>query len=169
MGSAVSSKPLAQRGQSGMSARLPLEFKTKRGSAFCSSRQVSKNSLFKKPETCTQFQCERTFSIVQPSRSTRGSEAEATTRSRYSSFRVRDRSLDPERLRRALRCSRTNGASRFKVRRPSALGSDETRDGIAFVSTLCTSTRIGPCKLVFQQTSGSPDQAYPNPHSIILI
>ena len=48
---------------------------------------------------------------VQPRRSLRGPEAEPTTSSRYSSFRGCERSLDPRRLRRAVRHSRTNSAS----------------------------------------------------------
>ena len=68
----------------------------------------ARTQLFKKPEYGTQFQCERTSSIDQPTQSTRGSEAEHTTSFQYSSFRDRKSSLDPERLRRALRHSQTN-------------------------------------------------------------
>ena len=54
---------------------------------------------------------ERISSAVQPCRSLRGSEADPTTSSRYSSFRGHERSLDPRKLRRAFRHSRTNSAS----------------------------------------------------------
>ena len=47
----------------------------------------------------------------KPCRSLRGSEAEPTTNSRYSSFRGHERSLDPRRLRRAFRHSRTTNLS----------------------------------------------------------
>ena len=61
---------------------------------------------------------------VQPRRSLRGSEAEATTSSRYSSFRGCERSLDSRSLRRVIRHSRTNSASHKGLRQPSAFGSD---------------------------------------------
>ena len=73
--------------------------------------------------------CSRSSSLApnsiendQPSSSTRGPEAEPTTNSRYSFFRGRKRSLDPESLRRALWHSQANGAS--SLRRPSASGFD---------------------------------------------
>ena len=73
---------------------------------------MSENSeLFKKLDPGAQFQWERISSAVQPPRSLRGSEAEPATNSRYSSFRGHERSLDPRRLRRAFRHSRTNSAS----------------------------------------------------------
>ena len=58
--------------------------------------------------------------------------------SRYSSFRGRERSLDPERLRRAVRHSWTNGASPLGLRRPSALGSDLRRRKILLAFRLHT-------------------------------
>ena len=81
--------------------------------------QENENSeLFKKPEPGTQFLWEWTSCVVQPYRSLKGSEAEPTTCSRYSSFRGCERSLDPESLRRAVRHSWTNGASPIGLRRP---------------------------------------------------
>ena len=78
-------------------ARLVL--KPRRGNAFRASHQESENSeLFKELNPGTQFQRERISSAVQLCRSLRGSEAEPTTSSRYSSFRGRERSLDPRRL-----------------------------------------------------------------------
>ena len=150
-----------------MSARPALKFKPRRGNAFCASRRVSENSeLFKKPEPSAQFQWERTSSTIQPRRSLRGSEVEPTTSFRYSSFRGRERSLDPERLRRAVWHSQTNGASLLGLRRPSALESDlkQGKTYLPFVSTPRPPTRIGRSMKVFQQARGSPDQAYPNPH-----
>ena len=126
------------------------------GNAFCASRQVSENlKLFKKPEPGAQFQCEWTSSIDQLSQSTRGSKAELTTRSWYSSL------LEPERLQRALQHSQANGALLLSLCRISALGSDLKR-GKVFIP--CPSTRISPSKPVFQQTRSSPDQACPDPH-----
>ena len=73
---------------------------------------MSKNlNLFKKLEPGTQFHCERISSSDQPSHSTRGSEAEPTTNSRYSSFRDWKRSLSRKSLRRAFRYLRINGAA----------------------------------------------------------
>ena len=86
---------------------------------------MSENSeLFRKLEPSAQFWCERTSSTNQPSQSTRGSVAHTTTSSLYSSFRDRERSLDPGRLQRVLQHSRTNGASLFSLRRALALRSD---------------------------------------------
>ena len=85
-----------------------------------------------------QFKCERISSIDQPNRSTRGSEAEPTTRSQYSSFRDWERSLDPRRLQRALRHSRTNIASSFSLGWPSALGSDLSRGKVSLAFCLHT-------------------------------
>ena len=111
-----------------MSARPALKFKPKRGNAFHTSRKVSENSeLFKKLNPDTQFQWERISSFVQPRRSLRRSEAEPTTSSRYSSFRGRERSLNPGRLRRAARHSPKNCVSPIGFRRPSAFGSDWRR------------------------------------------
>ena len=85
---------------------------------------MSENSgLFKKLDPGAQFQWERISSAVQPHRSLRGSEAEPTTNSRYSSFRGRERSLDPRRLRRPFRYLRTNSVSPKGLRPPSAFGS----------------------------------------------
>ena len=101
------------------------EVKLRRGNAFRASRQVSENSeLFKKPEPGTQFQWERISSAVQSCCSLRGSEAEPTITSRYSSFRDRERSQDPRSLRRAIRDLQTNSASPIGLRRPSAFGSN---------------------------------------------
>ena len=47
---------------------------------------------------------------------------------------------------------------------PLGLTWGEERYRLPFVSTLCPSTKIGPSKPVFQRTSGSPDQAYLQPH-----
>ena len=135
------SNPLLQRAQSGMSSWLALKFKPRRGNAFRASHQVSEYSeLFKKPEPGAQFQWERTSSAVQPPRSLRGSEAEPTTSSRYSTFRGRERSLDPEQLRKAVRHSQTNGASPFGLRRPLALESDLRRGKVLLAFCLHTTS-----------------------------
>ena len=87
---------------------------------------VSKNL-----ESGTQFHCEQppsSTSRAEPSWSTRGSEADPTTSSRYSSFHGRERSLDPGMLKRAWRHSRINGALPVNLHRPSDLGSDLRRD-----------------------------------------
>ena len=148
-----------------MSARPALKFKPRRGNTFRASCQVSENSeLFKKLDPGAQFKWERISSAVQPRRLLRGSEMEPTTSSRYSSFRGRERSLDPGRLQRAARHSRT-------VFRPSAyvdllplgLTWSEEKSDSPFVSTLRPSSRFGPSMQVFQQASGFPDQAYPDP------
>ena len=112
----------------------------------------------------------RISSAVQPRRSLRGPEAEPTTNSRYSSFRGRERSLDPRRLRRAFRHSRTNSASPIGLRRPSAFGltGGEEKSDSPFVYTLRPPSRTGPSMQVFQQASGSPDQAYPDPHCVYV-
>ena len=55
--SAVTSKQLPQRAQSGMSAMHALKSKARRGNAFRASRQVSENSeWFKKLDPGAQFQ-----------------------------------------------------------------------------------------------------------------
>ena len=75
-----------------MFAMHALKAQSLRGNAFRASRQVSENSeFFKKLEPIAQF--ERISAGNQPSPSTRGSEAEPTTNSRYSSFRSRESSL----------------------------------------------------------------------------
>ena len=132
---------------------------------------MSENSeLFKKLDPGAQFQWERISSAVQSRRSLRGSEAEPTTNSRYSSFRGRERSLDPKRLRRTFRHLRTNSASPKGLRRPSAFGSELSRgkSDSPFVSTLRPPSRTGPGMQVFQQASGSPDQAYPDPRCVYV-
>ena len=133
MYSAVSSKPLPQRSQSGMSARPALKFKSIRGKAFRASRQLSENSeLFKKLDPSAQFQWKRISSALQPCRSLRGSEAEPTTSSRYSSVRGCGRSLDPGRLRRAAWHSRTNNASPIGLCQSSAFRSDWSPTQLSF-------------------------------------
>ena len=128
----------------GNQACLPaLKFKPRRDNAFRTSRQVSENSeLFKKLDPGTQFQWERIFSAVQPCRSLRGSEAEPTTNFRYSSFRGYERSLDPRRLRRAFRHSRTNSASPKGLRRPSAFGSELRRGKVRLAFRLNTESPV---------------------------
>ena len=117
-----------------MSAKPALNFKPRRGNAFCASRQVSENSeLFKKLEPGTQFQWEWISSAVQP----KGSETEPTTSSRYSSFRGREKSLDPRRLRRATRHS------------PIGL-----RQPLAFM-------KRGKVRLAFRLHTTSPDKDWP--------
>ena len=104
---------------------------------------MSENSeLFKKLDPGAQFQWERISSAVQPRRSLRGSEAEPTTNFRYSSFRGRERSLDPRRLRRAFRHSRTNSASPKGLRRPSAFGSDWRRGKVRLAFRLHTASPV---------------------------
>ena len=126
-----------------MSARPALKFKPRRDNAFRTSRQVSENSeLFKKLDPGAQFQWERISSAVQPCRSLRGSEAEPTTNSRYSSFRGHERSLDPRRLPRAFRHSRTNSASPKDLRRPSAFGSELRRGKVRLAFRLHTESPV---------------------------
>ena len=129
------------------------------------SQVIENSELFKKLDPGAQFQWERISSAVQPCRSLRGSEAEPTTNSRYSSFQGHERSLDPRRLRRAFRHSRTNSASPKGLRylQPLVLSWGEEKSDSPFVSTLSPPSRLGPDMQVFQQASGSPDQAYPDP------
>ena len=94
-----------------------------------------------------------------PSRFTRGTEVELTIKSRHSTYRCQERSLDRGRLRRTSRHSQTNGASPLGLRWPPALESD-LRYRLPLISTPCTSTRINPIKPVFQRTNGSPDQIH---------
>ena len=104
---------------------------------------MSENSeLFKELDPGAQFQWERISSAVQPCRSLRELEAEPTTNSRYSSFRGRERLLDPRRLRRALRHSRTNSASPKGLRRPSAFGSDLRRGKVRLAFCLYTESPV---------------------------
>ena len=77
-----------------------------------------------------------------PRRLLRGSEAEPTTSSRYSSFRGRERSLDPRRLRRAFRQSRTNSVSPKGLRQPSAFGSDWRRRKVRLTFRLHTASPV---------------------------
>ena len=150
-----------------MSAWPALKFKLRRSNAFHASRQVSENSeLFKKIEPGDQFQGRRISSTIQPRCSLRGSKVEPTTSSQYSSFRGRERSLDPRRLRRAVRHSRTTvlRPSAYVDLQPLDLTGGEEMSNSLFVSTLRPPPRIGPSMQVFHQVSGSPDQAYPNPH-----
>ena len=115
----------------------------RRGNAFRASRQMSENlELFKKLDPRTQFQWERISSAVQPRRSLRGSEAEPTTSSRYSSSRGRERSLDPGRLRRAAQHSQTNSVSPKGLRRPSVFGSDLRRGKVRLAFRLHTASPV---------------------------
>ena len=110
-----------------------------------------------------QFQWERISSAVQPRRSLRGSEVEPSASSWCSSFRGRERSLDPRMLRRVGQHSRRTSASPNGLCWPSAFGSDLRRGKVRLAFRLHTASRIGPSIQVFQQASGSPDQAYPDP------
>ena len=102
-----------------------LKLQLRRSNAFRASCQVSENSeLFQKLNPGTQFQHEWISAFVQLFRSLRGSEADPTTSSQHSSFQGRDRSLDPERLRRAIQYSWTNGVLPISLPRPSAFRSD---------------------------------------------
>ena len=104
---------------------------------------MSENSeLFKKLDPGAQFQWERISSAVQLRRSLRGSGAEPTTSPRYSSFRGRERSLDPRRLRRAFRHSQTNSALPKGVRRLSAFGSDMRRGKVRLAFRLHTASLV---------------------------
>ena len=122
---------------------------SREGATHSARHQVSENSeLFKKLDPGAQFQWERISSAVQPRRSLRGSEAEPTTSSWYSSFRGRERSLDPRRLRRAFRHSRTNSVSPKDLRGPSAFGSDMRR---------------GKVRLAFRQGSAQVCKSFSKP------
>ena len=104
---------------------------------------MSKNSgWFKKLDPGAQFQWERISTAVQPRRSLRGSEAESTTSSQYSSFRGRERSLDPGKFQRATRHSQTNSVSLISLRRPSAFGSDWKRGKVRLVFRLHTASPV---------------------------
>ena len=129
-----------------MPDRPALKFKPRRGNAFHASRQVSENSeLFKKLDPGAQFQRERISPAVQLRRSLRGSEAEPTTSSRYSSFRGCEKSLDLGRLRRAARHSRTMfRPSAYADLQPLGLTRSEEKSDSLFVSTLRPPSRIGP-------------------------
>ena len=95
MCSAVSSNPLPQRMQSGKSAKPASKVQPARGNAFRASQHVSENSgLFKKFKPDSPFLWERISSLDKPTRSSSGSETEPSTRSRYRSFRDREKSLD---------------------------------------------------------------------------
>ena len=158
--SAVSSKPLPYRAQSGMSARPALKIKPRWGKAFRASHQVSEKSvLFKKLDPGAQFQWKRISSIVQPRHSQRGSETEPTISSRYRSFRGRERLLNPWSLRRAAQNSQTNGVPLIGLRRPSAFGSDSRLGKVllAFCLHTASPTRICPSIQVIQRASASPN------------
>ena len=96
----------------------------------------------------------------------RGSKAEHTVNSRYSSFQVRERSLDSGRLWRTLWYSQTNSASPLGLQWPLALGLDSRWGKTSLIPTPRPLTRISPGKPVFQQASGSPDQASWDPHYV---
>ena len=114
-----------------MSAWSALKFKPKRENEFCAICQVTEIlELFKKLEPGAQFQWELISSAVQSCCSQRGSEADPTTSSRYSYFLDCERSLDPGRLRRALRHSRINGVPPIDLSRLSAFGSDWRRGNV---------------------------------------
>ena len=117
---------------------------------------MSENSvLFKKFHPGSQFEWERISSIVQLRPSQRESEAEPTTSSRYSSFRVHERSLDPRRLRKAARQSGTNKqTSAYVDLQPLGLTAGEEKSDSPFVSTLHPPSRIGTNIQVFQEASG---------------
>ena len=102
-------------------------------------RHVSENSeLFKKSEPGAQVLLERISSCDLPSCSLDRSETVPTINSRYSSFLDHERSLDPERLRRALWRSAKNGTSPLGLWLLSALWLDFRR-GKAFF-TFCPHT-----------------------------
>ena len=98
--------------------------------------------MFKKLNPDAQFQWEQISSAVQLRRSLRGSEAEPTTSYRYSSFRGRERSLDPRRLRRADRHLGKNSASPIGLRQPSAFGSDWRREKVRLAFLLHTASPV---------------------------
>ena len=146
-----------------MSVKPALKAQPARGNAFRATRKVSENSeLFKKPEPGTQFLWERILSSDQLSRFSCGSEAMPTTNSRYSSFLQCERSLDPGRLRKAVRHSAKNGASPLGLRQLSALGLDFKRERPSSLSvpTPYLSSGIDPGKLIFQRANDSQDQAF---------
>ena len=126
---------------------------------------MSENSeLFKKLDPGAQFQWEQISSAVQPRRSLRGSEAEPTTNSRYSSEAVKSHWTQEG-------YEGPFGTRGQTVLRPKAyvdlqplgLTWGEEKSDSPFVSTLSPPSRIGPGMQVFQRASGSPDQTYPDP------
>ena len=146
--------------QSDMSARPALKFKPGKSPAF------ENLELFKELDPSTQFPWERISSTVQLIRSLRGSEAESTISSRYSSFRGRERSLDPGRLRRT-----AWHIGEKTVFRPSAyvdlqslgLTGGEEKFHLPFVSTPRPLSRIGPSMQVFQQSQWLSRSGIPRP------
>ena len=75
------------------------------------------------PNHCTQFHWERTSLSEHPGHFSCGSEAESTTKSRYSSFRDPERSLGPGRLRRVLRHTAKNSSSHL-AQLPTGCGTE---------------------------------------------
>ena len=154
-----------------MSAKLTLRFKPKRGNAFRESHQVNENSeLFKKPKTGALFQWEQTSSTIQSCHSLWGSETEATTSSRCSSFRVYESHWTKEGYEEhyGIRGQTVFCLSTYLNFRPLGLTGGEEKSYLPFVSTLRSPTRIGPSMPVFQRVSGSPDRAYPDPNCLYV-
>ena len=140
-----------------MSARPALKFKLRRGNAFRESRQVSENlELFKKLDPRAQFQWERISSAVQPRHSLALDIALSVAVKGHWTQEGYEGPLD------------TRGQTVF---RPSAyvdlqslgLTGGEEKSDLSFVSTPRPPSRIGPIMQVFHQSSGSPDQAHPDP------
>ena len=124
-----------------MTARPALKFKPKRGNVFRASRQVSE-SCSRSSILAPNSSGSGSPSAVLPRRSLRGSGAESPTIYRYSSFRGREMSLDPLKLRRATRHSRTNGVSAIGLRRPLVFGSDWRRGKVRLVFRLHTASPV---------------------------
>ena len=125
---------------------------------------MSENSeLFKKLDPDAQFQWERISSAVQPRRSLRGSEAEPTTNSRYNSFRGCHWTQEGYEGSFGNHGQTVFRSAAYVDLQPLGLtGGDEKSDS-PFVSTLRPPSSIGPGMQVFQQASGSLDQAYQDP------
>ena len=160
--SAVSSKPLPQRAQSGMFARPALKPKLRRGNAFRVSHQVSETlKLFKKPEPGAQFQWERSSSPVQLCRSRSPPLVPDTVPSEAVKGHWTLKGYEGPC---GIRWQMVFRPSAYVDLRPLGLTWGEEKSYSPFVSTLRLLTRIGPSMQVFEQACGSPDQAYPEPH-----
>ena len=105
-----------------------------------------------------QFHWEQLSSKVQPHCSLRGSEAEPTTSSWYSSFRGLEKSLAPVRLRRAGEHSQINGVLPIGLRRPLGLNGGEEKSDSPFVSTPRPPTWSAQVCKSFSEPVGSPER-----------
>ena len=126
-----------------MSARPALKFKLRRGNAFRANRTgewelgVVQEARFWRPIPMRADLLRRsTASLAKRVRSG------TTTSYRCSSFRGRERSVDPRRLRRAVRHLLTNSTSPVGERRPSAFGCVWRRGKVRLAFRLHTTSLV---------------------------